>query len=50
MEVTLIPKKTIVEIKPTADITVNRQKYEQLRVAAYCRVSTNSEEQLAITF
>lgn len=46
MEVTLIPKKTIVEIKPTADITVNRQKYEQLRVAAYCRVSTNSEEQL----
>lgn len=46
MEVTLIPKKTIVEIKPTADITINRQKYEQLRVAAYCRVSTNSEEQL----
>ena len=46
MKVTLIPKKTIVEIKPTADITVNRQKYEQLRVAAYCRVSTNSEEQL----
>ena len=46
MEVKVIPKKTITVIQPSVDRTVNRSKYNQLRVAAYCRVSTNSDEQL----
>lgn len=46
MEVKKIPKKTVTVIQPTTDVSVNRNKYDQLRVAAYCRVSTNSEEQL----
>lgn len=46
MEVKKIPKKTVTVIQPTTDVSVNRSKYDQLRVAAYCRVSTNSEEQL----
>ncbi|MEE0185041.1 MAG: recombinase family protein [Oscillospiraceae bacterium] len=36
-EVTIIPAKAQTEI--------NRSKYQQLRVAAYCRVSTEQEEQ-----
>ena len=36
-EVTIIPAKAQTEI--------NRSKYQQLRVAAYCRVSTAEEEQ-----
>lgn len=46
MDVKVIPKKTVTVIQPTTDRTVNRSKYDQLRVAAYCRVSTNSDEQL----
>ena len=46
MEVKVIPKKTVTVIQPSVDRTVNRSKYDQLRVAAYCRVSTNSDEQL----
>ena len=45
MEVTKIPKKRIHMIEPKHPI-VDKGKYEQLRVAAYCRVSTGSEEQL----
>ena len=46
MDVKVIPKKTVTVIQPAKDRTVDRSKYDQLRVAAYCRVSTNSEEQL----
>ncbi len=46
MEVTKIPKKRISVIEPKRSIIVDKSKYEQLRVAAYCRVSTDSEEQL----
>ncbi len=46
MEVIKIPKKTVTLIQPAKDYSVDRSKYDQLRVAAYCRVSTNSEEQL----
>lgn len=45
MNVTTIPKKTITVITPTKK-RVDKEKYNQLRVAAYCRVSTDSEEQL----
>ena len=46
MEVTKIPKKRVTLIEPKKSIIVDKSKYEQLRVAAYCRVSTDSEEQL----
>ena len=46
MDVKVIPKKTVTVIQPSVDRAVNRSKYDQLRVAAYCRVSTNSDEQL----
>lgn len=46
MEVTRIPKKRVTVIEPKRSIVVDKAKYEQLRVAAYCRVSTDSEEQL----
>lgn len=46
MEVTKIPKKRVTLIEPKRSIIVDKAKYEQLKVAAYCRVSTDSEEQL----
>ena len=46
MEVTKIPKKRVTVIEPQRTIIVDKAKYEQLRVAAYCRVSTDSEEQI----
>ncbi len=46
MEIRKIPKKTITIIEPKSKIIVDKEKYRQLRVAAYCRVSTDSEEQL----
>lgn len=46
MEVTKIPKKRIHLIEPKRSIVVDKAKHEQLRVAAYCRVSTDSDEQL----
>ncbi len=46
MEVTKIPKKTISVIEPKRSLIVDKEKYRQKRVAAYCRVSTDSEEQL----
>ena len=46
MEVRKIPKKTVTRIEPKHSILVDKEKYNQKRVAAYCRVSTDSEEQL----
>ena len=46
MEVTKVPKKIIIVIEPKRSMTVDKEKYRQKRVAAYCRVSTDSEEQL----
>ncbi|MDD5971250.1 MAG: recombinase family protein [Paraprevotella sp.] len=46
MEVRKIPKKTVTLIEPKHSILVDKTKYDQKRVAAYCRVSTDSEEQL----
>lgn len=46
MEVTKIPKRTVTVIEPKRSFVVDKKKYEQKRVAAYCRVSTDSEEQL----
>ena len=48
MNVTKIPKKTISVIEPKRSLIVNREQYHQRRVAAYCRVSTDSEEQLIL--
>ena len=33
-------------MEPKRSLIVDKDKYSQLRVAAYCRVSTDSEEQL----
>lgn len=49
MEVRKIPKKTVTLIEPKRSILVDKTKYDQKRVAAYCRVSTDSEEQLTRT-
>lgn len=46
MQVTTIPPKNIAVIPPPSQKGPNRAKYDQLRVAPYCRVSTDSEEQL----
>lgn len=46
MEVKKIPKKTVTLIESKRSILVDKEKYHQKRVAAYCRVSTDSEEQL----
>ena len=46
MNVPKIPKKTISVIEPKRSLIVNREQYHQRRVAAYCRVSTDSEEPL----
>ena len=46
MEVRKIPKKTITVIEPARALIVDKKKYAQKRVAAYCRVSTGDEEQL----
>ena len=43
---TEIPQKKITLVQPQPSLAVDRKKYDQLRVAAYCRVSTDSEEQL----
>ncbi len=46
MEVVKIPKKVITVIEPKQSLIVDKEKHRQQRVAAYCRVSTDSEEQL----
>ena len=43
MEVKKIPKKTVTLIEPKRSVLVDKEKYHQKRVAAYCRVSTDSE-------
>ena len=42
MQVTKIPKKTVTVIEPKRSLIVDKEKYHQQRVAAYCRVSTDS--------
>lgn len=46
MTATKISKKNITVMSPPKTMTVDKEKYHQKRVAAYCRVSTDSEEQL----
>lgn len=46
MSATVIPKKTVIPIEAQKSLVVDKEKYRQKRVAAYCRVSTGSEEQL----
>ena len=46
MTATKIAKKTISRVDPPRALAVDKSKYHQKRVAAYCRVSTDSEEQL----
>ena len=46
MDVTVIPKKTVTVLDPPKSPVADKDKYHQKRVAAYCRVSTDSEEQL----
>ena len=46
MEITKIPKRTVTVIEPKRSFVVDKEKYRQQRVAAYCRVSTDSEEQI----
>ena len=46
MTATKISKKNITVMSPPKVMTVDKEKYHQKRVAAYCRVSTDSEEQL----
>jgi len=46
MAVQKIPKKTVTLIEPKRTFLVDKEKYRQKRVAAYCRVSTDNEEQL----
>ena len=41
-----IPKKTVTVIEPKKVLIVDKEKHRQKRVAAYCRVSTDSDEQL----
>jgi DNA invertase Pin-like site-specific DNA recombinase len=41
-----IPKKTVTVIQPQRSMIVDKEKHRQKRVAAYCRVSTDSDEQL----
>ena len=42
MAVTKIPKKTVTLIEPKRSFVVDKAKHKQKRVAAYCRVSTDS--------
>jgi len=46
MEVKKIPKRTVTLIEPKHSLVVDKEKHHQKKVGAYCRVSTDSEEQL----
>lgn len=46
MEVRKIAKKSVTIIEPKRSMLVDKERHRQKRVAAYCRVSTDSEEQL----
>ena len=41
-----MPKKTVTLIEPKQSFIVDKERHKQKRVAAYCRVSTDKEEQL----
>ena len=45
-DVRKIPRKTVTVLEPRSSLTVDRARHRQKRVAAYCRVSTDNEEQL----
>ena len=45
-DVRKIPRKTVTILEPRSSLTVDRARHRQKRVAAYCRVSTDNEEQL----
>ena len=45
-EVRKIPRKTVTVLEPRSSLTVDRARHRQKRVAAYCRVLTDNEEQL----
>lgn len=40
------PKKRVSVLEPTQSFLVDKEKHRQIRVAAYCRVSTDDKEQL----
>lgn len=46
MEIRKIAKKSVSVIEPKRSLLVDKERHRQKRVAAYCRVSTDSEEQL----
>ena len=46
MSVTKMPKKTVTLLEPKRSLIVDKEKYRQTRMAAYCRVSTDQEDQL----
>ena len=41
-----MPKKTVTLIEPKQSFVVDKDRHKQKRVAAYCRVSTDKEEQV----
>lgn len=41
-----MPKKTVTLIEPKQSFIVDKERHKQKRVAAYCRVSTDKEEQV----
>ena len=45
-ETSVLPPKKVRVIEPTVKPKATAISYRQLRVAAYCRVSTQMEEQL----
>ena len=46
MAVTKMSKKTVTLIEPKQSFVVDKDRHKQKRVAAYCRVSTDKEEQV----
>lgn len=46
MAVTKMPKKTVTLIEPKQSFIVDKERHKQKRVAVYCRVSTDKEEQV----
>lgn len=46
MEVQKIPKRTVTLIEPKKSILVDKEKYHQKRVAAYCRAPQTPKNSL----
>ena len=40
------PVRTVTKIEANPLLTANKNEYKQINVAAYCRVSTDSDDQL----